>query len=141
MLRLHYALHAAPLARAGDKAARGKIVAMYDERFFRMWEFYLAGGDRDVRERRGAAITRCNISATAARFRSRATIWLEAERRYREIAASRRRAKKPRAPARKKRSSLRALELGDQGRRRVDLLQRFLDRVGRHDDRPVSDPS
>jgi hypothetical protein len=24
--------------------ARDRIVAMYDERFFRMWEFYLAGG-------------------------------------------------------------------------------------------------
>ena len=25
-------------------AARAAIVAMYDERFFRMWEYYLAGG-------------------------------------------------------------------------------------------------
>ena len=37
-------LHAAPLARARDRGARAKIEAMYDARFFRMWEFYLAGG-------------------------------------------------------------------------------------------------
>jgi cyclopropane-fatty-acyl-phospholipid synthase len=43
MLRLHYA-HTLRhwLERATN--ARDKIVAMYDERFFRMWEFYLAGG-------------------------------------------------------------------------------------------------
>ena len=36
-------LHAAPLARPRDQA-RKQIEAMYDARFFRMWEFYLAGG-------------------------------------------------------------------------------------------------
>ena len=42
-LRLHYAYTLrAWLERA--TAARAQIVAMYDERFFRMWEFYLAGG-------------------------------------------------------------------------------------------------
>ena len=43
MLRLHYAY---TLRHWLDRAtrARARIVAMYDERFFRMWEFYLAGG-------------------------------------------------------------------------------------------------
>ena len=42
-LRLHYAYTLQHwLARA--EKARKRIVAMYDERFFRMWEFYLAGG-------------------------------------------------------------------------------------------------
>jgi cyclopropane-fatty-acyl-phospholipid synthase len=42
-LRLHYAY---TLRHWLDRClkAREKIVAMYDERFFRMWEFYLAGG-------------------------------------------------------------------------------------------------
>ena len=40
---LHYAL---TLRHWLDRAtrARRQIEAMYDERFFRMWEFYLAGG-------------------------------------------------------------------------------------------------
>src|SRR3954471_17400210 len=42
-LRLHYGLTLRHwLARA--TTARAEIEAMYDERFFRMWEFYLAGG-------------------------------------------------------------------------------------------------
>ncbi len=42
-LRLHYAYTLRHwLART--RKAKAKIVAMYDERFFRMWEFYLAGG-------------------------------------------------------------------------------------------------
>jgi cyclopropane-fatty-acyl-phospholipid synthase len=42
-LRLHYAY---TLRHWWDRvhANRAKIEAMYDERFFRMWEFYLAGG-------------------------------------------------------------------------------------------------
>ena len=36
-------IHAAALAGA-DTQGETKIVALYDERFFRMWEFYLAGG-------------------------------------------------------------------------------------------------
>ena len=42
VLRLHYA-HT--LAHWYDRvaAARAEIVALYDERFFRMWQFYLAG--------------------------------------------------------------------------------------------------
>jgi cyclopropane-fatty-acyl-phospholipid synthase len=42
-LRLHYAVTLRHwLART--RQAKAKIVALYDERFFRMWEFYLAGG-------------------------------------------------------------------------------------------------
>jgi cyclopropane-fatty-acyl-phospholipid synthase len=43
VLRGHYAL---TLAAWYDRvqAAREEIVALYDERFFRMWSFYLAGG-------------------------------------------------------------------------------------------------
>jgi cyclopropane-fatty-acyl-phospholipid synthase len=42
-LRLHYGYTLRNwLQRATE--ARAQIVAMYDERFFRMWEFYLAGG-------------------------------------------------------------------------------------------------
>ena len=43
VLRLHYAY---TLAHWYDRvtAARAQIVALYDERFFRMWQFYLAGG-------------------------------------------------------------------------------------------------
>ena len=42
-LRLHYAYTLREWLERTRKA-RDKIVAMYDERFFRMWEFYLAGG-------------------------------------------------------------------------------------------------
>ena len=43
MLRLHYA-YTLRQWLGGRPRPRDKIVAMYDERFFRMWEFYLAGG-------------------------------------------------------------------------------------------------
>jgi cyclopropane-fatty-acyl-phospholipid synthase len=91
-LRLHYALTLRHwLERANN--ARAEIEAMYDERFFRMWEFYLAGGIvmfengaacnyqvQYIRERRALPITRDYIA--------------EAEQRYREI-ASEAPAKKP----------------------------------------------
>ena len=110
---------------------------MYDARFFRMWEFYLAGGI--VMFENGAA---CNYQVQYIRERTALPItrdyMVETERRYRELAARARGADRPRAAiAQESRSSLRALELGDHARRRVDFLQRFLDRVGRDDDRPV----
>jgi cyclopropane-fatty-acyl-phospholipid synthase len=62
--------------------ARAKIEAMYDERFFRMWEFYLAGGIvmfengaacnyqvQYIRERRALPITRDYIAETEQRYR------------------------------------------------------------------------
>jgi cyclopropane-fatty-acyl-phospholipid synthase len=85
-LRLHYGLTLRHwLERA--KLARAEIEAMYDERFFRMWEFYLAGGIvmfengaacnyqvQYIRERRALPITRDYIA--------------EAEQRYRAIASA-----------------------------------------------------
>lgn len=80
-LRLHYAYTLRHwLERAGK--ARNKIVAMYDERFFRMWEFYLAGGI--VMFESGAA---CNYQVQYIRDRNAVPItrdyMMEAEERYR----------------------------------------------------------
>jgi cyclopropane-fatty-acyl-phospholipid synthase len=62
-LRLHYAYTLRHwLARA--TAARGQIEALYDDRFFRMWEYYLAGGI--VMFERGAA---CNYQVQFIRDR------------------------------------------------------------------------
>ena len=67
-------------------AARAKIVKLYDERFFRMWEFYLAGGI--VMFESGAA---CNFQVQYVRDRNALPItrdyMFETEQRYREIAA------------------------------------------------------
>lgn len=43
-LRYHYALTLAEWYKR-TCAARNEIVALYDERFFRMWQFYLAGAE------------------------------------------------------------------------------------------------
>src|SRR6185369_5984451 len=98
-LRLHYAYTLRHwLERA--KKARKEIEAMYDERFFRMWEFYLAGGI--VMFENGAA---CNYQMQYIRERRALPItrdyMLETERRYREIGAEPRAQKKPRSSARK----------------------------------------
>ena len=78
-------LDAAALARAGDKGA-GEIEEMYDERFFRMWEYYLAGGI--VMFENGAA---CNYQVQYIRDRSALPItrdyMAEAEARYRKLGA------------------------------------------------------
>jgi cyclopropane-fatty-acyl-phospholipid synthase len=80
-LRLHYALTLRCwLERA--TAARAQIEAMYDARFFRMWEFYLAGGI--VMFESGAA---CNYQVQYIRERTALPItrdyMTEAEQRYR----------------------------------------------------------
>jgi cyclopropane-fatty-acyl-phospholipid synthase len=100
-LRLHYAY---TLLAWLDRttAAREKIVAMYDERFFRMWEFYLAGGI--VMFENGAA---CNYQVQYIRERTALPITrdyiAEAEERYRKIAAEPApAAKKPRSAGRKR---------------------------------------
>ena len=85
-LRLHYAYTLRHwLRRATD--ARAEIEAMYDERFFRMWEFYLAGGI--VMFENGAA---CNYQVQYIRERTALPItrdyMLETERRYRELGES-----------------------------------------------------
>jgi cyclopropane-fatty-acyl-phospholipid synthase len=92
-LRLHYAL---TLRHWLDRAtkARAEIEAMYDARFFRMWEFYLAGGI--VMFESGAA---CNYQLQYIRERTALPItrdyMVEAEQRHRETAAEPAAAKKP----------------------------------------------
>jgi cyclopropane-fatty-acyl-phospholipid synthase len=82
-LRLHYAY---TLRHWLDRAtkARAKIEALYDARFFRMWEFYLAGGI--VMFESGAA---CNYQIQYVRDRRAVPItrdyMMETERRYREL--------------------------------------------------------
>ena len=96
-LRLHYAYTLRHWMERATRA-RDKIVAMYDERFFRMWEFYLAGGIvafengamnnyqvQFIRDRNALPITRDYMA--------------EAEARYRELASA---AQKPRARSRAK---------------------------------------
>jgi cyclopropane-fatty-acyl-phospholipid synthase len=84
-LRLHYAY---TLHHWLDRAikARKQIEAAYDERFFRLWEFYLAGGI--VMFENGAA---CNYQVQYIRERTALPItrdyMAEAEARYRKIGA------------------------------------------------------
>jgi cyclopropane-fatty-acyl-phospholipid synthase len=99
-LRLHYALTLRHWLERATKA-RAKIEAMYDERFFRMWEFYLAGGI--VMFESGAA---CNYQMQYIRERRALPItrdyMLEAEQRYRKLAAEPAASKKPRSASRKR---------------------------------------
>ena len=98
-LRLHYGL---TLRHWLDRATaqRAAIEAMYDARFFRMWEFYLAGGI--VMFESGAA---CNYQVQYIRDRNALPItryyMLETERKYREIAAAPAPTKKARGASRK----------------------------------------
>ena len=80
-LRLHYAYTLRHwLSRF--TAARSRIVSMYDERFFRMWEYYLAGGI--VLFEHGAG---CNYQIQYIRGRDAIPVtrdfMIEAEARYR----------------------------------------------------------
>ena len=82
-LRLHYAYTLrAWLERT--RAARAKIVAMYDERFYRLWEFYLAGRDRHVRERRRLRLSGA-IYPRPARPADHARLYGRAETAYRAM--------------------------------------------------------
>jgi len=81
-LRLHYAYTLRHwLGRA--TAAREKIEGMYDARFFRMWEFYLAGAISGfengtmcnyqiqyIRDRRAVPITRDYLAEAEAKYRA-----------------------------------------------------------------------
>jgi cyclopropane-fatty-acyl-phospholipid synthase len=82
-LRLHYAYTLREWLRRAT-AARDKIVKMYDERFFRMWEFYLCGGIvmfengagcnfqvQYVRDRHALPITRDYMAEAEKRLRSK----------------------------------------------------------------------
>jgi len=102
-LRLHYAY---TLSAWLERTQRHKaqIVALYDEHFFRMWEFYLAGGI--VGFELG---TMCNYQLQYVRNRNALPItrdyMLETERRYREAGGEPAAAKKPRVSSRRKATS------------------------------------
>ena len=99
-LRVHYAY---TLRHWLDRAtkARAEIEKLYDARFFRMWEFYLAGGI--VMFESGAA---CNYQVQYVRDRRALPLtrdyMLETERRYREIGGKPSSVKKPASTKRKK---------------------------------------
>src|SRR5690242_9205067 len=97
-LRLHYAYTLLHWLDRAEKA-RDAIVAMYDQRFYRMWEFYLAGGI--VMFENGAA---CNYQVQYVRERTALPItrdyMMEAEARYRKIGAEPSAAK--RSPAKRR---------------------------------------
>jgi cyclopropane-fatty-acyl-phospholipid synthase len=84
-LRLHYAYTLRHWLNRATKA-RPQIEAMYDARFFRMWEFYLAGGI--VMFEHGSG---CNYQVQYVRDRHalpiRRDYMLEVERTYRELGA------------------------------------------------------
>jgi cyclopropane-fatty-acyl-phospholipid synthase len=80
-LRVHYAYTLRHWLERTRKSKK-KIVALYDERFFRMWEFYLAGGVvafesgsmcnyqlQYVRDRYALPITREYMAEAEARYR------------------------------------------------------------------------
>ncbi len=81
-LRLHYA-YTLRHWLATCQAHRAEIAALYDERFFRMWEFYLAGAIvgfeygamnnyqvQYIRDRRALPITRDYMAEAEARYRA-----------------------------------------------------------------------
>jgi cyclopropane-fatty-acyl-phospholipid synthase len=83
-LRLHYAYTLRHwLART--RAAKAEIVALYDERFFRLWEFYLAGAAMLFETGTG-----CNYQVQFIRDRRALPLqrdyMAEAEERYRALA-------------------------------------------------------
>ena len=96
-LRLHYGYTLRHWLERASKN-RDKIVAMYDERFFRMWEFYLCGGI--VMFESGAA---CNYQVQYVRDRRALPItrdyMIDTERQYREAGAA---PAKPSAPRRRR---------------------------------------
>jgi cyclopropane-fatty-acyl-phospholipid synthase len=80
-LRLHYAYTLREWLRRFT-AARSRVVELYDERFFRMWEYYLVGGIvmfengggcnyqiQYIRDRGALPITRDYIAKAEARYR------------------------------------------------------------------------
>jgi cyclopropane-fatty-acyl-phospholipid synthase len=82
ILRLHYAYTLRHWLERATKA-RAKIEAMYDARFFRMWEFYLAGGIvmfengagcnyqiQYIRDRNALPITRDYMAEAEDRYRT-----------------------------------------------------------------------
>ena len=82
-LRLHYAYTLREWLKRFT-ASRERMAKLYDERFFRMWEFYLAGGI--VMFESGSA---CNYQVQYIRDRNAVPItrdyMTEAEERYRKL--------------------------------------------------------
>jgi cyclopropane-fatty-acyl-phospholipid synthase len=81
-LRLHYAYTLREWLRRFT-AAREQVVRLYDERFFRMWEYYLSGGIamfesgsacnyqvQYIRDRQALPITRDYMGETEQRYRA-----------------------------------------------------------------------
>ena len=81
-LRVHYAYTLRHWLRRCEER-RAEIVAIYDERFYRMWEFYLAGGIvmfesgaacnyqvQYIRDRRALPLTRDYLGEAEARYRA-----------------------------------------------------------------------
>ena len=100
MLRVHYAYTLREWLKRFE-ANRAAVIKMYDERFVRMWDYYLAGGI--VMFENGAA---CNYQVQYIRERTALPITrdyiMEAEARYREIGAEKpASAKKPAAKRRR----------------------------------------
>ena len=99
MLRIHYAYTLQHWLQR-TRANRDKIVALHDERFFRMWEFYLSGGV--VAFESGSM---CNFQAQYIRDRNALPItrdyMIEKEREYRvaDSAAAPARARRRRTTA------------------------------------------
>jgi cyclopropane-fatty-acyl-phospholipid synthase len=85
ILRLHYALTLREWLKRFT-AARDRVVKLYDERFFRMWEFYLSGGIVMFESGGG-----CNFQVQYVRDRNALPItrdyMAEAEERYRRLDA------------------------------------------------------
>ena len=100
-LRLHYAYTLREWLRRFT-ASRDKMVKLYDERFFRMWEFYLVGGI--VMFETGGG---CNYQVQYIRDRHALPItrdyMAEAEERYRKLGAESK-------PEKKRRSAREPLE-------------------------------
>ena len=86
ILRVHYAFTLDHWLRRTQKA-KARIVALYDERFYRMWEFYLAGGV--VAFENGSM---CNYQVQYVRDRYAVPFtrdyMIEAEQRYRAMDAA-----------------------------------------------------
>ncbi|MBV9529382.1 cyclopropane-fatty-acyl-phospholipid synthase family protein [Sphingomonas sp.] len=99
MLRLHYAYTLREWLKRFD-AQRDAVVKMYDERFVRMWEYYLAGGI--VMFESGSA---CNYQVQYIRDRRAVPItrdyMVDAEERYRRLGAEASPAKRGRARAKR----------------------------------------
>ncbi len=100
VLRVHYAYTLDHWLRR-TQAAKAKIIALYDERFYRMWEFYLAGGV--VAFENGSM---CNYQVQYIRDRNAVPItrdyMVEAEQKYRALDAASRPAPKPKRARGKK---------------------------------------